>query len=164
MIRRVARIWKRRGAFLKEWDNCKRPWPEFSLLLNQIQTIYPKLRRIFWPKPEIQTDFPPKNRWSQKKRKRSSPKLKRIFRSKSEIQTVLPAESRQLLTNFGTKSLRGGLFSFFFSKNQPQKHQKRAILHTFQASGWLEHSPPPPGYAAVHDYRQDVAVTILYSS
>ena len=46
------------GAFLKEWDNCEQPWPEFSFLLNQIQTVYPKLRRIFWPKSEIQTVLP----------------------------------------------------------------------------------------------------------
>ena len=34
----------------------------------------------------------------------------------------------------------GGLFSIFH-KNRPQKHQKRAILHTSQAN------EPPPGYA-----------------
>ena len=59
-IRRVARIWKRGGgggAFLKEWDNCKRSWPEFSLFLNQNHTVYPKLRRIFRPKSKIQTVF-----------------------------------------------------------------------------------------------------------
>ena len=42
----------------------------------------------------------------------------------------------------------GGYFQFF-TKNQPQKHQKRAILHTSQANGRAQAPPalPPPGYA-----------------
>ena len=38
--------------------------------------------------------------------------------------------------------LWGGCFQFF-TKNRPQKHRKRAILHTSQANGGLEppHSP-----------------------
>ena len=45
--RRVARIWKRGGAILKEWEKCKRPWPEFSLFLNQFHTVYPKIETKF---------------------------------------------------------------------------------------------------------------------
>ena len=42
--KRVARIWKRGGgAILKEWEVCKRPWLEFSLILNQFQTVCPKI-------------------------------------------------------------------------------------------------------------------------
>ena len=33
---------------------------------------------------------------------------------------------------------------FNFSKNRPQKHQKRAILHTSQANGGVRAPPPPP--------------------
>ena len=162
-FRRVARIWKRGGAFLKEWEKCKRPWPEFSLLLNQFHTVCPKietkflgklrnskvfsaqnqvvskkkrsspkLRLIFRPKLEIQTFFPPKFRWSPKKKKnqvvskkRSSPKLRLIFRPNSEIQTF-----------------EGSYFQFF-TKNRPQKEQNRAILHTSQANGRAR-APPPP--------------------
>ena len=76
-------------------------------------------------------------------KKRSSPKLTRIFRPKSEIHTVFPAESRQLLYNFGTQIPSGGCFHFL-SKNRPQKHQNRAILHTFQANGKGARAPPPP--------------------
>ena len=36
----------------------------------------------------------------------------------------------------------GGYFQFF-TKNRPQKHQKRAILHTSQANGGAR-APPPP--------------------
>ena len=50
-IRRVARIWKRGGgAFLKEWEKCKRPWPEFSLFLNQFHTVCPKIETKFLEK------------------------------------------------------------------------------------------------------------------
>ena len=90
-----------------------------------------KLRRNFFESSKIQRFFPPKIRWSPKKR--SSPKLRLIFRPNSEIQ-----------------SFEGGLFSYvggyfqFFTKNRPQKHQKRAILHTSQANGGARALPPPP--------------------
>ena len=42
----------------------------------------------------------------------------------------------------------GGGYFQFFTKNRPQNHQKRAILHTSQVNGGLE--PPPPGYATAH--------------
>ena len=46
--RRVARIWKRGGgAFLKEWEKCERPGPEFSLFLNQLHTVCPKIETNF---------------------------------------------------------------------------------------------------------------------
>ena len=79
----------------------------------------------------------------KKKKKRSFPKLRRIFRPKSEIKTVFQAESRQLLHDFGTQIPLGGCF-YFFSKNRPQKHQKRAILHTLQANGGARAPLPPP--------------------
>ena len=67
-------------------------------------------------------------------KKRSSPKLRRVFRPKSEIQTLFQAESRKLLHNVATQISLGGCFHFF-TKNRPQKHQKRAILHAL-------HTPP----------------------
>ena len=67
--RRVARIWKRGGgAFLKEWEKCKRPWPEFSLFLNQFHTVCPKIETEFLGKLGNSNVFPPKNRWSSKKK------------------------------------------------------------------------------------------------
>ena len=60
----------------------------------------------------------------KEKKKRSSPKLILIFRPNSEIQTF-----EGELFSYG-----GGYFQFF-TKNRPQKHQKRAILHTSQANG-----------------------------
>ena len=43
----------------------------------------------------------------------------------------------------------GGYFQFF-TKNRPQKHQKRAILHTLQAN-WGG-ARAPPGYATAYLY------------
>ena len=41
----------------------------------------------------------------------------------------------------------GGRCFQFFTKNRPQKHQKRAILLTSQANGGGSSPPAPPGYA-----------------
>ena len=81
-------------------------------------------------------------------KKKSSPKLRRIFRPKLEIQTLFQAERRHLLHNFGTQFPLGGGCFYFFNKNQPQKHQKRAILHILQANGGLE-PPSPPSMATL---------------
>ena len=45
--------------------------------------------------------------------------------------------------------LWGGYFQFL-TKNRPQKHQKRAILHTSQANGGGSSPPAPPGYATAY--------------
>ena len=45
-------------------------------------------------------------------------------------------------------SFGGGCFQFF-TKNWPQKHQKRAILHTSQANGGGSSPPPPPPLATL---------------
>ena len=37
----------------------------------------------------------------------------------------------------------GGGYFQVFTKNRPQKHQKRAILHASQANGGLEPPRPP---------------------
>ena len=101
----------------------------------------PKLRLIFRPKSEIQTFFPPKNRWS--------PKKKVFTKIETDFSTEIgnsDAFSGRITTC--TSQLRhpisvgGGCFQFF-TKNRPQKHQKRAILHTSQANGGAR-APPPP--------------------
>ena len=56
-------------AFLKEYEKCKRPWPEFSLLVNQNHTVCPKIETEFLGSSDIPTFFQPKNRWSPKKKK-----------------------------------------------------------------------------------------------
>ena len=138
-LRRVARIWKKRGGGLfwksetTESDldpnfhwfqiRIKRfviNWGGFfaqNQVISKKKRSSPKLRQTFRPKPEIQTVFPPKNRWSKKKR--SSPKLRRIFQpisNASSVQiTATPSQLRHQIL------LGGGCFHFL-SKNRPQKH------------------------------------------
>ena len=83
---------------------------------------------------------------NQKFKRFFSPKTGNLQRKKkvfAEIQTLFQVESRHLLCNIGTQIPLGGCF-YFFTKNRPQKHQKRAILHTLQANGGAR---APPGYA-----------------
>ena len=120
--------------------------PNFHCSWISFTRFVRKLRRIFSESSEIHTFFPPKCKWSPKK-KRSSPKLRLIFRPKSEIQTFFPPKLRwspkkkvseiktDFLANFGNSNVWGGCFPMggyfqLFTKNRPQNHQKRAILHT----------------------------------
>ena len=108
-----------------------------------------KKKKVF---TEIESDFSAKignsNVFSAQKqvvskKKRSSTKLRLIFGPKSGIQTLFHTKSRHLPHNFGTQFPLGGCFQFF-TKNRPQKLQKRAILHTSQTNGGLEPPPPAP--------------------
>ena len=47
----------------------------------------------------------------------------------------------------------GGLF---FTKNRPQKHQKRAILHTSQANGGARAPPAPPSLRYCSEHMRNV--------
>ena len=141
MSRRVARIWKRGGAILKEWEVCKRPWLEFSLTLNQFQTVCPKFETKCLGKIGNSNVFPPKIRWSpkkKKKKKRSSPKFRAIF---------LP-KFRKFKRLRGALFLWGGLFSIFYRKSA-SKAQKTCdfAYFTTQWGGLEPPPPPPPGYA-----------------
>ena len=94
--RRVARIWKRGGgAILKEWELCKRPWLEFSLNLNQFQTVCPKIKTKFLGKLGNSKVFSAENQVFSKKKKGlhwnwewffgRSPKFKGFYRPKSGV-------------------------------------------------------------------------------
>ena len=179
LSRRVARIWKRGGGgyfervrkvqttltrifiviesephgLSQNWMGISRKWIE----IHEIETFFPpklrwspkKKKKVF---TKIETAFSAKignsnvfsaqNQVVSKKKKRSSPKLRLIFRPKSEIHTLFQAASRHILHNFGTHFLMGGCFQFF-SNNRPQKHLKRAILHTSQANGGGARAPSP---------------------
>ena len=89
MGRRVARIWKRGGLFWKSekcaYDvdsNFHWPWISFRRFVRNS-------RRNVSETSEIQRFFPPKIRWSPKKKKKKK-KVRVIFRPKSEIQTFFP--------------------------------------------------------------------------
>ena len=131
-IRRVARIRKRGGLFWKSekcaYDvdsNFHWPWISFRRLVRN-------LRRNVSETSEIQTFFPPKVRWSPKKKKRSSPKFRVIF-----------------LPSFASSNVWGGLFLyggaiFHFSHKiglKSTKYMRFCILHKPMGGG---SSPPPP--------------------
>ena len=119
------------GAILKEWEKCKRPWPEFSLFLNQFHTVCPEIKTEFLGKLGNSNGFSAKIRWSPKKKKRSSPKLRLIFRPKSEFQTFE-----------GGLCSYGGLFSIF-DKKSASKAPKTCDFAYF-TSQWGGSSPPAP--------------------
>ena len=136
--RRVARIWKRGGLFWKSekcaYDvdsNFHWPWISFRRFVRN-------LRRNVSETSEIQTFFPPKIRWSPKKKKKGlRQNLGRFFSQVSQVQT----------SEGGLYSYGGGYFPFF-TENRPQKHKIHAFLHTSQANGGgLSPPSPPPGYA-----------------
>ena len=132
--RRVARIWKRGGGYFERVRTVQttltRIFIGLQSNLDEIHRKALKFNGFFRPKSD---DLQKKKR---KKKKRSSPKLRLIFRPNSEIQTF----------EGGCFSMGGGYFQFL-TKNRPQKHQKRAILHTSQANGGARAPPPPSGYA-----------------
>ena len=137
-IRRVARIWKRGGAILKEWEVCKRPSPEFSLFLNQFHTVCPKIETKFLGKLGNSNVFSAQKQVvSKKKKKRSSPILRLIFRPQSEIQTF----------GGGCFSMEG-LFSIFHKKSS-SKPPKRCNFAYF-TSQWRGSSPPRPATLLVY--------------
>ena len=140
-VRRVARIWKRGGAFLKEWENCKRPWPEFSLFLNQNHTVYPKIETEFLGKLGISKK---NTRLSPNKKKKGlhrnwygffgqNRKFKRFFRPSHDIYFTTSAP------NF----FWGELFSFFHQKSA-SKAPKTCDFAYFTGQWGGGSSPPPP--------------------
>ena len=127
-----------KGGYFERGEKCKRPWPEFSLFLNQFHTVCPKIETKFLEKLGNSNVFSAQNQVVSKKEK------KKVF---TEIETDFSAKFGNSNVWGGAVFLWAGYFQFF-TKNRPQKHQKRAILHTSQSNdGGLEPPPPPPGYA-----------------
>ena len=111
--------------------------PKTGGLQKKKKRSSPKLRLIFRPNSEIQTFFQTKNRWSPKKKR--SDFLANIRNSNAFSGRIMTCSSQfRLPISFG-----GGCFQFF-TKNRPQKHKKRAILHTLQANGGGSMGPLPP--------------------
>ena len=142
---------------------CKRPCIEFSLILNQFQTVCPKLEAKCLGKLGNSKLFSAQS-WGisekKKKKKRSSPKFRVIFRPKlkgffcPKLGDLQKKKKKGLHQNLGCyfvqfrkfRRLRGAVFEWggyfpYFTSNRPQKHKKHAILHTSQANGGG--SPPP---------------------
>ena len=144
--RRVARIWKRGGGYFET--------------VRSVQTTLTRIsfRRFVRNVSEIQRFFPPKIRWSpKKKKKRSSPKFRVIFRPKSKSQRFFLPKIRwsqkkkkkvfakiqgDFSSNFAFSNVWGGLFSIFHRKSA-SKAQKTCDFAYF-TSQWGGLEPPPP--------------------
>ena len=133
--RRVARIWKKGGAILKEWELCKGPWPEVSLFLNQFHTVCPKIKTKFLGKLGNSKVFSAQNQVVSKKKKKK--KKKGLHRNWDWFFGRIRKSKR---FRGGCFPMGGGYFQFF-TKNRAQNHQKGAILHNSQANGGGS-SPP----------------------
>ena len=115
------------GAILKEWEVCKRPRPEFSLLLNQFHTVCTKIETKFLGNSKV---FSAQNQVVSKKKKKGlhrfwdwifgpNLKFKAFFRPKSGgLQKKKKKKGLRRFWDwlFGptrkSKRLRGGLFSY----------------------------------------------------
>ena len=172
------------GAFLKEWEKCKRPWPEFSLFLNQNHTVCPNIEReflgnlgnsnvfsaqkrvvyknkkdlhrnwdwFFGQNRKFKRFFPPKNRWSKKKKKKN---LHRnwdwFFDQNRKFKRHV-----QYFTISAPNFLWGGAVFNFSPKIglKSTKNVRFCILH--KPMEGLEGGPPaPPGYATASKTRKD---------
>ena len=176
--RRVARIWKRGGLFWKS-EKCANdldsnfhwPWISFRRFVRN-------LRRNVSERSEIQRFFPPKIRWSpKKKKKRSSPIFRVIFRPKSKIHRFFPPKIRWspkkrsspkfraiFLPKFRKfKRLRGGSFRmggaiFHFLQKidlKSTKNMRFCILHNPMGGA---RAPPAPPLATLLASRTDFEV------
>ena len=146
----------------ENWDEISRKARKFKRFSAQKQVISKK-KKVF---AEIETDFSAKVRnsnvfsaqkqvSSKEKKKRSSPKLRLIFRSPKFKRFFIPHHDIYFTTS-APNFLWGGSFQFF-TKNRPQKHQKRASLDTSQANGGARAPPGAPGYATgSKEYRSVV--------
>ena len=167
MVRRVARIWKGGGGvFWKSEKSANDLDPNFHCSWISFTRFVRKLRRNFSETSEFPTFFRPEIRWSPKikeKKKKVFTEIETDFSAEIENSNVFSAQNQVVSkkkkglhqnwdwfsANFGNPNVWGGTvflwggYFQFFTKNRPQKHQKRAILHTSQANGGLEPPRPP---------------------
>ena len=170
--RRVARIWKRGGAILKEWEVCKRRWLEFSLALNQfadgLSEIWDEMSRKdrkfkgFF-RPEL-GDLQKKKK-KKKKKKKVFAKIKSDFSAEIRNSYVFSAQnlviskknnglrqnSRRFFSQFRNfKRLRGGYFRmgggaiFHFSQKIGLKTTKNMRFCILHKPNGGGSSPPAP--------------------
>ena len=137
--RRVARIWKRGGGFFERVRKVQTTLTRiFIVLESESHNSSENCDGISWKLRKFKRFFSPKTGSLQKKKKvfieiesdfsakigNSNVFLGRIMTYTSQLQHPI---------SFG-----GGCFQFL-TKNRPQKHQKRAILHT--SPPWLRYCP-----------------------
>ena len=107
---------------------------------------------IFRPKSKIQTFFPPKIRWSPKKKKGLRQNTGRFF-----------FQFRKFKRMRGGSFRMGGLFSIFHRKSA-SKAQKTCDFAYFTSQWWgLEPPPPPPPLATLLIIPQQFGLTMIKS-
>ena len=91
------------GAILKEWEKCKRPWPEFSLFLNQFHTVCPKNSdEISRKARKFEGFFRPKSGGLQKKKKKKRSSLRHFFKMNRVARAQWRGDGpHKLVTRFG---------------------------------------------------------------
>ena len=124
--RRVAEFGKG-GAFLKEWETCKRFWLEFSLFLNQFQSVCPKIETKFLGKlRNSKVFFRQSSGDLQEKKKKVFTKIENnflaeirnsnVFSVQKQVISKKKRSSPKLRPVFWPKSeiqtFEGGLFSY----------------------------------------------------
>ena len=128
------------GAILKEWEVCKRPWPEFSLFLNQLHTVCPKLETKFLGKLGNSKVFSAQNQVVFKKKKGLHRNWQWFFGPNRKSKRL----------RGGCFPMGGGLFSIFHKKSASKPPQWCNFAYfTSQWEGLEPPPPPPPGYATV---------------
>ena len=88
--RRIAMIWKRGGLFWKSEKCANDLDSNFHWSWINFRRFARNLRRNVSESSEIQRFFPPKIRWSPKKKKKVFAKIRSDFLAKSEIQSFFP--------------------------------------------------------------------------
>ena len=133
--RRVAKIWKGGGGFFLKIEKTAN-----DLDLNLNHTVCSKIKTEFFGKLGNSNVFSAQKQVISKKKVFTE--IETDFSAKigypNAFSVGIPTCTSQLRhpISFGR-----GCF-YFITKNRPQKHQKRAILHTSQANGGAR-APPP---------------------
>ena len=157
---------EKEGAILKEWEKCKRPWPEFSLFLNQFHTVCPKIETKFLGKLGNSKVFSAQNQVVSKIKKKVLTEIETDFSAEirnsrvfsTQIQVVSKKKKKSPHRNwdrfFGQirkfKRLRGGcfpmggLFSIFHKKSASKAPKTCDFAYFTSQWGGLEPPPPPP--------------------
>ena len=145
-LTRIFIVFESESPGLSEnWDGISRKTRNFKRffspktgdLRNKKKRSSRKLRRIFRPKSEIQTFFQPKNRLSPKNKKKIFTEIETNFSAKIGNSNAFSSRFTTCASQLRHPMSFGGCYHFF-TKNRPQKHQIRAILHTSQVNGRLE--------------------------
>ena len=143
------------GAILKEWEVCKRPWPELSLLLNQFHTVCTKIETKFFGSLVNLMVFPLKTRWSPKKKRKVFTDFETDFLAEISISKLFFAQTSKRLR--GAFFLWGGAIFNFSSKIdfKTTKKVRFCILH--KPMGGARAPPAPPGYATGYDVVENIS-------